>query len=77
VSSLEYPHLSHEEIFAAQEELYRKFFFRPSKIAEIAWEMLKSPPVLRRRLREGAEFLRYLRARQNAPSAAPQARAQS
>jgi hopanoid biosynthesis associated radical SAM protein HpnJ len=72
VSSLEYPHLSHEEIFAAQEELYRKFFFRPSKIAEIAWEMLKSPPVLRRRLREGREFLRYLRARQNAPSAAPQ-----
>ena len=73
VSSLEYPHLSHEEIFAAQEELYRKFFFRPAKIAEIMWEMLKSPPVLRRRLREGVEFLRYLKARQDTPSASPQA----
>jgi len=68
VSSLEYPDLSHEEIFAAQEELYRRFFFRPSKIAEIMWEMLKSPPVLRRRLREGVEFLRYLRERQDTPS---------
>jgi hopanoid biosynthesis associated radical SAM protein HpnJ len=68
VSTIEYPHLSHEEIFAAQEEIYRRFFFRPSKIAEIMWEMLKSPPVLRRRMREGFEFLGYLRARENTPA---------
>jgi hypothetical protein len=30
--------------------------------------MLKSPMVMRRRLREGVEFLQYLRARQNRPS---------
>jgi radical SAM superfamily enzyme YgiQ (UPF0313 family) len=68
VSTIEYPHLSHAEIFAAQEALYRRFFFRPSKIGEIMWEMLKSPPVLRRRLREGVEFLGYLRERENTPS---------
>ncbi len=65
VSTIEYPHLSAEDIFAAQEQFYREFFFRPSKIAEIMWEMLKSPPVLRRRLREGLEFLGYLRERDN------------
>ena len=46
-----------------QERLYREFFFRPSKMAEIVWEMLKSPMVMRRRLREGMEFLHFLRAR--------------
>jgi len=68
VSTIEYPHLSAEDIFAAQEQFYREFFFRPSKIAEIMWEMLKSPPVLRRRLREGLEFLGYLRERENRPA---------
>ena len=68
VTSLEYPHLSHRDIFEMQERLYREFFFRPSKIAEIVWEMLKSPMVMRRRLREGMEFLHFLRARQNRPS---------
>jgi len=29
--------------------------------------------VMRRRLREGVEFLRYLKARQDTPSASPQA----
>jgi radical SAM superfamily enzyme YgiQ (UPF0313 family) len=68
VTSLEYPHLSHQEIFEMQERLYRAFFFRPSKIAEICWEMLKSPMVMRRRLREGVEFLHFLRTRQDRPS---------
>ena len=68
VTSLQYPHLSHQEIFEMQERLYRAFFFRPSKIAEICWEMVKSPMVMRRRLREGVEFLHYLRTRQNRPS---------
>lgn len=68
VSTIEYPHLSAEEIFEAQERFYREFFFRPGKIGEIMWEMLKSPPVLRRRLREGFEFLGYLRTRENRPA---------
>jgi len=70
VTSLEYPHLSHQEIFEMQERLYRAFFFRPSKIAEICWEMLKSPMVMRRRLREGVEFLHFLRTRQDRPTSA-------
>jgi hypothetical protein len=51
-----------------QEQLYREFFFRPSKIAELVWEMLKSPIVLRRRLREGVEFLQFLRLRRTSPA---------
>jgi radical SAM superfamily enzyme YgiQ (UPF0313 family) len=68
VTSLEYPHLTHQDIFEMQEQLYREFFFRPSKIAEIMWEMLKSPTVMRRRLREGVEFFQFLRTRKNRPA---------
>ena len=68
MTSLEYPHLSHRDIFEMQEQLYRAFFFRPSKIAELMWEMLKSPTVLRRRMREGVEFLQFLRTRKNNPA---------
>jgi len=40
------------------EEFYKKFYFRPSKIAEIVGEMLTSRHMLVRRLREeGVEFL--------------------
>lgn len=42
VSSLEYPHLSHREIFEALEAFYKRFYFRPRKIAQITWEMAKS-----------------------------------
>jgi len=68
VTSIEYPHLSHRDIFEMQEQLYRQFFFRPSKIAEIMWEMLKSPTVMQRRLREGVEFFQFLRTRKNRPA---------
>ena len=68
VTSIEYPHLSHRDIFEMQEQLYRAFFFRPSKIAEIMWEMVKSPTVMRRRLREGLEFFEFLRERRNRPA---------
>jgi hypothetical protein len=40
VSSLEYPHLSHDEIFTALEGFYKRFYFRPRKIAEVSYEML-------------------------------------
>ncbi|MBI2801628.1 MAG: hopanoid biosynthesis associated radical SAM protein HpnJ [Gammaproteobacteria bacterium] len=42
ISSLEYPHLSHEEIFGALATFYKRFYFRPRKIGEITWEMLQS-----------------------------------
>jgi len=63
VASLSYPHLSHTEIFQSVDEFYKRFYFRASKIAAIAGEMIRSPQVLRRRLREGIEFFRFLRER--------------
>jgi hopanoid biosynthesis associated radical SAM protein HpnJ len=63
VASLHYPHLSHSEIFQSVDDFYRRFYFRASKIAAIAGEMIRSPEILRRRLREGVEFFRFLRER--------------
>ncbi len=65
VSSLNYPHLSHEEIFAALEKFYKRFYFRPSKIAEITFEMIQSWEMTKRRLREGVEFFRFLYGRED------------
>ncbi len=65
VSSLEYPHLSHEEIFEALEIFYKSFYFRPRKIAEITVEMLHSWEMAKRRLREGAEFFKFLYGRED------------
>jgi hopanoid biosynthesis associated radical SAM protein HpnJ len=64
VSAISYPHLSGVEISAALEEFYKRFYFRPSKIAEMAWEMAQSPAMMKRRLREGAEFFRFLSRRE-------------
>ncbi len=65
VSSLNYPHLSHEEIFRAVEQFYRRFYFRPGKMAEMAWEMVRNPAMIGRRLREGMEFFQFLGSREN------------
>jgi hypothetical protein len=65
VSSLEYPHLSHDEIFTALEGFYKRFYFRPRKIAEISYEMLHSWAITKRRLREGAEFFKFLYGRED------------
>ena len=65
IAPLNYPHLGHTEIFESVEDFYRKFYFRPSKIAEIVGEMLMSPDMLVRRLREGVEFFRFLRNRED------------
>ena len=63
LSAISYPHLSGQEIFDSMEVFYRRFYFRPGKIWEIVREMLLSPQMMRRRLREGVEFFRFLRAR--------------
>ena len=65
IAPLNYPHLSHTEIFESVEDFYKKFYFRPSKIASIVGEMIMSPEMMRRRLREGIEFFHFLRERQN------------
>jgi len=64
VSSLSYPNLSGSEISAALEEFYKRFYFRPKKVAEMLFEMAKSRQMLQRRLREGSEFLRFLSRRE-------------
>ena len=66
IAPLSYPHLSHTEIFKSVEDFYKKFYFRPSKIASIVAEMIASPEMMKRRLREGVEFFQFLRSRHDA-----------
>ena len=73
IAPLHYPHLSHTEMFDSVEEFYRRFYLRAPKIAAIVGEMLASPQMLVRRLREGREFFRFLRERQANKAAAPKA----
>jgi radical SAM superfamily enzyme YgiQ (UPF0313 family) len=63
IAPLHYPHLTHTEIFESVEVFYKAFYFRTSKIASIVGEMLTSPQMMKRRLREGVEFFQFLRER--------------
>ncbi|MDB5839484.1 MAG: Radical domain protein [Herminiimonas sp.] len=62
LAAISYPHLSKEEIYHGVELFYKSFYFRPRKIWEIVSEMLGSWDMTKRRLREGVEFFRFLRA---------------
>jgi hopanoid biosynthesis associated radical SAM protein HpnJ len=62
LAAISYPHLSKEEIFHSMEVFYKRFYFRPKKIWDIVREMLGSWEMMKRRLREGVEFFRFLRA---------------
>ncbi len=68
IAPLSYPHLSHTEIFDSVEEFYKRFYFRAPKIAAIVGEMVRSPEMMKRRLREGLEFFRFLRERRHLPA---------
>ena len=68
LAALHYPHLSHTEIFQSVDDFYRRFYFRAPKIAAMLGEMLRSSQMAKRRLREGAEFFQFLRARRAAAS---------
>ncbi|CAG9168550.1 tRNA-2-methylthio-N(6)-dimethylallyladenosine synthase [Cupriavidus laharis] len=61
LAAISYPHLSKEEIYHGVERFYKQFYFRPGKIWEIVREMLGSWDMMKRRLREGVEFFRFLR----------------
>ncbi len=63
IAPLHYPNLSHTEIFESVELFYRKFYFRAPKIMSILNEMVRSPQMMKRRLREGVEFYQFLRER--------------
>ena len=66
IAPLHYPHLSHDEIFKSVETFYKSFYFRPGKIGSIVGEMVRSPEMMKRRLREGVEFFEFLRERKSA-----------
>jgi len=67
VSAIGYPHLSRPEIFRSVDQFYRRFYFRPRKMLSLASEMVRDRQVMRRRLAEGRDFLRFLRSHR-APS---------
>jgi hopanoid biosynthesis associated radical SAM protein HpnJ len=69
IAPLHYPHLSHEEIFHSVEDFYKKFYFRPRKIGAIVNEMVRDSDMMKRRLREGVEFFRFLRERKDMAAA--------
>ncbi|HET7031523.1 MAG TPA: hopanoid biosynthesis associated radical SAM protein HpnJ [Casimicrobiaceae bacterium] len=66
LAPLSYPHLNHTEIHESVETFYRRFYFRSGKIASIVGEMVRSPEMMKRRLREGVEFFQFLRERREA-----------
>jgi hopanoid biosynthesis associated radical SAM protein HpnJ len=68
IAPLSYPHLSHTEMFESVEDFYKKFYFRAPKIASIVGEMIRDPEMMKRRLREGVEFFRFLRQREEVAS---------
>src|SRR5260370_29283732 len=67
VAALSYPTISSTLIFDSVEDFYRKFYFRPRKIFSLVCGMVRSPEVMKRRLREGVEFFRFLRERKKSP----------
>jgi hopanoid biosynthesis associated radical SAM protein HpnJ len=72
VAALNFPTLPSSIIFHSVEEFYRKFYFRPRKMFSLFGGMVRSPEVMRRRLREGVEFFQFLHERKHA-AGVPQA----
>ena len=64
-SILSYPHLSSKEIFEAVDNFYKRFYFRPKKMAVLFFEMCGDWEIMKRRLREGIEFFKFLFSREN------------
>jgi hopanoid biosynthesis associated radical SAM protein HpnJ len=63
MAALEYNGLSREEIFAWVEKFYKSYYFRARPIGRIVKTMLTDWQEMKRRLREGVEFFRFLRLR--------------
>ena len=64
-SILNYPHLSSKEIFEAVDNFYKRFYFRPKKMTVLFFEMCGDWEIMKRRLREGIEFFKFLFRREN------------
>jgi hopanoid biosynthesis associated radical SAM protein HpnJ len=63
-ATIEYPGLSSEQLEAGVKRFYSKFYARPTPILRMLVQMAKDPAERRRRLREGKEFIDYLRGRE-------------
>jgi hopanoid biosynthesis associated radical SAM protein HpnJ len=68
LAALSYPHLGRTEILDSVDDFYKRFYFRAAKLAEMSAEMIRQPSMAGRRLREGAEFVRFLGRRGRAPA---------
>jgi hopanoid biosynthesis associated radical SAM protein HpnJ len=66
-----YPGLTNDEIYAAVEHFYRKFYFRPRYIFKSVRKMMTSAGECRRMLREGRQFLSTMRQRRKPLRAGP------
>jgi len=69
VAALSYPHLGHTEILDSVDAFYKRFYFRAGKLAEMSAELFRRPDMAGRRMREGAEFVRFLNRRARTPAA--------
>ncbi|MBI4677929.1 MAG: hopanoid biosynthesis associated radical SAM protein HpnJ [Elusimicrobia bacterium] len=61
--TLQYPHLSSAQITAGVKRFYTRFYARPKPLLRMLMRMAVDPEERSRRLREGREFLNYLRGR--------------
>jgi len=59
-ATLNYPGFTSTMMFKTVDEFYRTFYFRPRKMISLFGGMLKDSRVMRRRLREGGEFFKFL-----------------
>jgi hopanoid biosynthesis associated radical SAM protein HpnJ len=66
---LSFENLSAAEMHAALERFYREYYFRPRPILRMLRDMLRDREVMRRRLREGREFLSFMVQRREGPGA--------
>ncbi len=60
---INYPHLSNKEIFDAVELFYDKFYFRPRYILRSIWKMMINSAERRKLLKEGKQYLAYMKKR--------------
>jgi hopanoid biosynthesis associated radical SAM protein HpnJ len=65
VTSIEYPHLSHGEIFEGVEDFYKNFFFRPKKIGNMLGEMFSDWGLMKTRLGEARDFFSFMAQRED------------
>jgi radical SAM superfamily enzyme YgiQ (UPF0313 family) len=63
---INYPHLSNKEIFDAVELFYDKFYFRPKYILRSIGRMIVNGEERRKLLKEGRQYLSYMRKRKQA-----------